>query len=86
MCSSDLQNLDEVLVDPQAIANDYVVDFDHPTLGKVKIPGFPIHFSANAVGTHSPAPELGEHTKPVLTSMGYSEEQIHRLKKNVVIK
>lgn len=81
-----VQNLDEVLVDPQALANNYVVDFDHPSLGKVKLPGYPIHFSANSAGTHSPAPRLGEHTEPVLADMGYSEEEIDRLKQENIIK
>jgi crotonobetainyl-CoA:carnitine CoA-transferase CaiB-like acyl-CoA transferase len=81
-----VQNLDEVLVDPQALANDYVIDFDHPHLGNVKLPGFPIHFSANSAGTHSPAPGLGEHTDQVLDDMGYSQDQISRLKQENIIK
>jgi len=81
-----VQNLDEVLVDPQALANNYVVDFDHPHLGNVKLPGFPIHFSANSAGTHSPAPRLGEHTEEVLADMGYSSDAISRLRQESIIK
>jgi crotonobetainyl-CoA:carnitine CoA-transferase CaiB-like acyl-CoA transferase len=81
-----VQNLDEVLVDPQALANNYVVDFDHPHLGKVKLPGYPIHFSANSAGTHSPAPGLGEHTGQVLADMGYSSDDISRLKQENIAK
>ena len=43
-----VQELTEVLKDEQARANDYVVDFDHPELGAISIPGFPIQFSANS--------------------------------------
>jgi len=75
-----VQNLEEVLNDPQALDNDYVVDFDHPLLGQVKLPGFPIHFSANRTGTRSPAPALGQDTDRVLMELGYSPENIQRLK------
>jgi crotonobetainyl-CoA:carnitine CoA-transferase CaiB-like acyl-CoA transferase len=57
-----VQNFLDVLEDPQAHANGYVVDFDHPLLGTIRIPGYPISFSANTAGTHGPAPDLGEHT------------------------
>jgi crotonobetainyl-CoA:carnitine CoA-transferase CaiB-like acyl-CoA transferase len=81
-----VQDLNEVLVDPQALANNYVVDFDHPHLGNVKLPGFPIHFSANSAGTHSPAPGLGEHTEQVLADMGYSSDEISRLRQDNIIR
>ena len=31
-----VQSIEEVLCDPQALENNYVVDFDHPTLGPIK--------------------------------------------------
>lgn len=63
--------------DPQVIANKYIVDFDDPTIGKTRIPGFPVHFSQAETGTRSLAPALGEHTEQVLKYLGgYSEEEI----------
>ena len=64
----------------QARANDYVVDFDHPELGAISIPGFPIQFSANSAGTVSSAPALGGHTVQVLKEYGYSDQDIDRLR------
>ena len=81
-----VQRMEEVLKDPQAIQNGYVVDFDHPSLGTVKIPGYPITFGANRAGTVRPAPGLGEHTDMVLKDMGFNEGDILNLKKNGVIK
>jgi len=76
----------ELADDPQVLANDYLVDFEHPTLGKIKIPGYPVHFSEGSAGTTSAAPELGEHTDEVLSTLGeYTRDEIAQLKEERVI-
>lgn len=57
-----VNNIDDVLVDEQALANNYMVDFAHRALGTIRIPGYPIRFSAHDAGTWREAPEQGEHT------------------------
>jgi crotonobetainyl-CoA:carnitine CoA-transferase CaiB-like acyl-CoA transferase len=81
-----VHHIEEVLEDPQALQNHYVVDFDHPLLGRIKIPGYPISFSANRAGTEGPAPRLGEHTQAVMENLGYEEQEIRALKADGVIK
>lgn len=76
-----VQTAEEVLVDPQAAANDTVVEFDHPSLGQVRLPSYPIHFSANRSRTHSAAPDQGEHTQLVLSEMGYRNSEIRSLER-----
>ena len=71
-----VQRIEDVLTDPQALSNGYVVDFEHPDLGKVKIPGYPVHFSACRAGTRTFAPALGEHTASVMKQLGYSDQEI----------
>jgi len=83
---SPVQDIKDVITDPQAIANNYVVDFDHPDFGKMKIPGYPIEFSTFSAGLRSPAPEMAEHTEQILREMNYSEPEIRRLKKEEVIR
>jgi len=83
---SPVYGIHEVLTDPQALANDYVVDFEHPAFGKVKIPGYPVHFSTAIAGTHSAAPTLGEHTDQVMRKIGYRDEEIEKLKREGVIR
>ena len=80
-----VQDLNEVLSDPQALANNYVVDYEHPRLGPIKMPGYPVRFSANTAGTHSPAPMLGEHTDEVLTALGYTLGQLEAMRTQDVI-
>ncbi|MCB2171071.1 MAG: CoA transferase [Deltaproteobacteria bacterium] len=81
-----VQTVSDLHKDPQVTENGYLVDFDHPTLGKVKIPGYTAHFSENAAGTVSASPDLGEHTEEVLMEIGsYTKREIDVLKEEGVI-
>jgi crotonobetainyl-CoA:carnitine CoA-transferase CaiB-like acyl-CoA transferase len=71
--------VEEIQNDPQALVNGYMVDYEDPDLGKVKIPGYPIHFSSQTAGTRSLAPTLGQHTREVLKELGHSDPDIDRL-------
>lgn len=83
---SPVHTMKEVAEDPQVLENGYLVDFDHPTLGKIKIPGYPGHFSESWAGTTSAAPELGAQTDEVLRDLcSLSEEDITRLREKKVI-
>lgn len=83
---SPIQYPQEVLSDPQALANDYIVDFDHPAYGTTKIPGYPASFSFCQAGTRSAAPVLGEHTSSILSEMGYTNATIEELDRDGVIR
>lgn len=81
-----INSLKDLKDDPQVTENHYLVDFEHPTLGVIKIPGYPGHFSECTVGTLSAAPELGEHTEDVLSEIGgYSGEEIALFKEEEII-
>jgi crotonobetainyl-CoA:carnitine CoA-transferase CaiB-like acyl-CoA transferase len=72
--------------DPQVGANGYVVEYDHPRRGQIRLPGLPVRFSATPGDSRAPAPELGEHTEQILVeTMGYGWEDIPRLRENGVI-
>ncbi len=81
-----VKTIQEVETDPQAIANDYVVPFEHPVHGRLNIPGYPAHFSACLAGPRSHAPAIGEHTDQVLADMGLSDEEIGELRNEGVVK
>ena len=81
-----VQHIQEVPYDEQALQNGYLVDFDHPVQGPIKIPGYPVHFSACEAGTTTAAPQLGEHTDKVLQELGYARQDIEQLKKDGVVK
>jgi crotonobetainyl-CoA:carnitine CoA-transferase CaiB-like acyl-CoA transferase len=76
----------DALNDPQMIENGYVVDFEHPDMGNIKIPGFPIHFSQAEVKNTLVAPKLGENTTEILHDMlSYPQEEIDKLRVRGVI-
>jgi crotonobetainyl-CoA:carnitine CoA-transferase CaiB-like acyl-CoA transferase len=69
----------ELLEDPQIAHNETFVEYDHPTEGHVKTPGFPYKFSESPAKVYYGAPQLGEHTKSVLASLGYDDAKIATL-------
>jgi len=79
-------HITEVEHDPQAQVNGYVVPFEHRSLGRINIPGYPIHFSENSAGTRFSAPHIGEHTDEIMKEIGYGEQEISKLKQQGVIK
>jgi crotonobetainyl-CoA:carnitine CoA-transferase CaiB-like acyl-CoA transferase len=83
--ATPIQTPTEVSQDPQALANDYFINVDHPKHGATKMTGFPWDFSATPASYRLPAPEYGEHTVEVLKELGYSPEDIDRLKQEEVV-
>jgi crotonobetainyl-CoA:carnitine CoA-transferase CaiB-like acyl-CoA transferase len=81
-----VQHISEVTSDPQALANGYVVPFDHPTRGRLILPGYPVHFSACRAGTRGAAPTLGQHTDEILREIGLSDSEIDALRQEDVIR
>ena len=82
---SRVMDLTDLATDPQVIANKYVIDWDHPLWGSVKFPGFPFNLSETPPSLRSPAPEIGQHTEEILLEVGYSWDEITRLKEKEVI-
>ncbi len=81
-----VMDLDEVQACPQAEAREMFVNVNHPTMGEIIEPGFPIKFSETKGDISAPAPLLGEHNVEVYTRLlGYSEEKIEELRKKGVI-
>lgn len=79
-----VQSLTEVTQDPQAFANQYMIEVDHPW-GRQKMVGFPWDFSETPAAWRRPAPGLGEHTDEVLLEAGYTREEIDSLRKEGAI-
>jgi crotonobetainyl-CoA:carnitine CoA-transferase CaiB-like acyl-CoA transferase len=70
----------EVSNDPQALANQYFISVNHPDWGKIKMTGFPWDFSETPVSWRRQAPAFGQHSEAILSEVGYSKEEIARLK------
>jgi crotonobetainyl-CoA:carnitine CoA-transferase CaiB-like acyl-CoA transferase len=80
-----IQTPAEVVNDSQALANNYVVWFDHPVLGRTKMIGFPWDFSETPAAIRREPPEFGQHTEEILLELGYTWDDITKLKDEKVI-
>lgn len=81
MAYSPVNSTAELAADPQARSNNYILDIDHPTRGRMPSAGVPLSFSGTPVGQVSPAPALGQHNEEVMTGVGgCAAEEFARLK------
>ncbi len=62
--------------DEQIKHNGTFVEYEHPTEGKVKTPGFPIRFSKTPSTVDRGAPVTGQDTRDVLAEAGYAADKI----------
>ena len=75
----------EVINDPQAVANDFFAEINHPVAGEMKLVATPVKFRQNPASVRTLAPEVGQHTEEILLDLGYSWDDIARLKEQGVI-
>ncbi|MDP2728144.1 MAG: CoA transferase, partial [Dehalococcoidia bacterium] len=81
-----ISTIPEMVSDPQVLANDYIVEMDHPDLGRIKAVGLPITLSHSQGMVKNPAPQLGQHTEEVLLDWGgYTWEEISSFREEGVI-
>ena len=66
----------EAFADPQVQARGMVVEMEHPTHGRVRMPGPPVKMSETPPAVSRRAPLLGEHTREVLREAGCSDLEI----------
>jgi len=82
-----VQTINELQDDPQVIANEYITEFDHPSIGTMKMCNHPNHYSKTPAKIWREAPQLGQHTEEVLIDeLGYTWDDISDLQnKNVIL-
>lgn len=80
-----IKKLCDLANDPQAMANDYIVEFNNPAYGPEKMAGFPYNFSETPASIRRPCPEFGQHTEEVLLELGYTWDDITKFKEEEVI-
>jgi crotonobetainyl-CoA:carnitine CoA-transferase CaiB-like acyl-CoA transferase len=61
-----INDVGQVFADPQVLHREMAVSVDHPTAGRVRLPGIPVKFADTPARIQGPPPLLGEHTEAVL--------------------
>jgi crotonobetainyl-CoA:carnitine CoA-transferase CaiB-like acyl-CoA transferase len=80
-----VMNLEDVFADPQVLAQEMVLEAEHPGHGRVRMTGFPVKLSASPARLRRPAPALGEHTDQVLGELGYDAARLAELRASGVV-
>ncbi|MEJ6511178.1 MAG: CoA transferase [Actinomycetota bacterium] len=63
----------EMVDDPHAVAIGMFEEFDHPVVGRARLPRHPTKFHETPASLAGGAPALGQHTDEILTELGLSE-------------
>lgn len=82
---SPVRTYAQVAADPEVLENGLITELEYPRAGRIKVVSPPLQFSQTPAQIRRPAPECGEHTEEVLLEMGYSRQDIERLKERRVI-
>ncbi|MEX2525279.1 MAG: CoA transferase [Gammaproteobacteria bacterium] len=83
--ATSVYGYDDLVNDKQVRHNGSFVEYDHPTEGHIKTPGFPIRFSRSPSRVNYGAPLSGQHTREILAEAGYSQEEIKAMLKDEII-
>jgi crotonobetainyl-CoA:carnitine CoA-transferase CaiB-like acyl-CoA transferase len=67
--AAPVNNLDRAFAEPPVAEREMIVEYDHPDVGRVRMPGNPIKMSGVTGTISNPAPRLGEHTDAVLKEL-----------------
>ncbi len=83
--SGPLNNIADLMRDPVFDQRGAFADISHPEAGKLKYPGRPFIMHESPWSVNRPAPLLGQHNEDILGSLGYSGDDIVRLRQQGVI-
>ncbi|MFD1850444.1 CaiB/BaiF CoA transferase family protein [Oceanobacillus bengalensis] len=64
-----IQNIEQVINDPQLQARNMFLEADHPTAGPIKMVGSPIKLSRTPVKLNAHPPDPGEHNKEIFSKL-----------------
>jgi len=85
--AAPVNNLDAAFAEPPVAEREMIVEYEHPEVGTVRLPGNPIKMSNMGRTISTPAPRIGEHTDALLgTLLGLSDEQIAGLRNKGAVK
>lgn len=81
-----VQEVPEIVDDPQVNARQILFDMEYPEDGKMKLAYVPVKASDMETVPAVRAPRLGEHTREILLGLGYTQAEISSLEHKGIIK
>ncbi|MBW2268680.1 MAG: CoA transferase [Deltaproteobacteria bacterium] len=84
--STAVYTVAEALEHPHVAAREFIVELEHPLMGRVRSLGPPIRLPESPGGPRTPAPLLGQHNENVYgTLLGMSDAELQKLRADEVI-
>ena len=83
--SGPINTMEDLANDPNFNERNAFAEIDHPEAGRLKYPGRPFIMNESPWSIRRPAPLLGQHNEEVLTGIGYTKEDIVRLREQNAI-
>jgi len=78
-------NMEDLLGDPHWKARGFWVDIEHSVAGNLTYPGAPFKMGEGGWEIRRPAPLLGQHNEEVYAALGYTREDLVKLRERGVI-
>lgn len=76
---------EDMFEDPGVCYLDPVLEIEHQRAGKIRLLRHPVRYSSGEPQTRRNPPEVGEHNQEILQALGYSKQDIDRLRENGAI-
>jgi crotonobetainyl-CoA:carnitine CoA-transferase CaiB-like acyl-CoA transferase len=81
-----VNNVAEMIADPQVQARQMFVEYDHPTYGPLKVTGTPLKLSETPGRIERLAPVAGEHNEEIFVGLlGHTKGELARWQAEGVI-
>lgn len=74
-----VNDYEQVEADPQVLHNQMIMTIDHPQAGPVRVLAHPVRYDGKAPPLRRIPPQQGEHTREILSELGYDDEHIDAL-------
>ncbi len=85
--AAPVNHFDRAFAEPPVAEREMIVEYDHPDVGTVRLPGNPIKVAGMPGTISNPAPRLGEHTDALLRELlSLTPERIAELRQQGAIK
>jgi crotonobetainyl-CoA:carnitine CoA-transferase CaiB-like acyl-CoA transferase len=69
----------EIIHNVQVVARGLIMEFEQPSVGRVRQPKPAARFEVSKTAIKGPAPRIGQHTREVLRELAYSEGDVERM-------